>query len=153
MLRSAKSCQVLPVGSGAPWPGCSQNISSSKSSGRAQLDGSRLGRDEVVQNVFDLFVHHYIILFNIIYSPILLYIVHICSLSGSSIFDGGLFTKSMEVALFMGGVWNCLRLKQIQYLKLCHCCGASDLCPSMLWGCGEFGAGAADGYFCFVWFM
>jgi hypothetical protein len=52
MLRSAKSCQVLPVGSGAPWPGCSQNISSSKSSGRAQLDGgSRLGRDEVVQNV------------------------------------------------------------------------------------------------------
>ena len=40
MLRSAKSCQVLPVGSGAPWPGCSQNISSSKSSGRAQLDDS-----------------------------------------------------------------------------------------------------------------
>ena len=104
MLRSAKSCQVLPVGSGAPWPGCSQNISSSKSSGRAQLDGSRLGRGEVVQTVFDLFVHHYIILINIIYSPILLYIVHICSLSGSSIFDGGLFTKSMEVALFMGGV-------------------------------------------------
>lgn len=46
--------------------------------------------------VFDLFVHHYSHLFT--------NIVVYCSPSGSSIFDGGLFTKSMEVALFMGGV-------------------------------------------------